>query len=89
MAQLHRHVQGTGAPPDLPERPEEPEDGVTAIEHAVVQAVLRSSLELHGALSMLGDGFAAERLRRALECMDEAINDVRRTAAQRAADDAR
>lgn len=58
--------------------------GGSLIEHAVVEALLRASLEVHGALSLLNDsGVVAERLRQALDCLDEAVNQTRREVVER------
>lgn len=60
-----------------------PDAGATRIEHAVVEALLRASLEVHGALSLTRRGIVAEHLREALDCLDEAVNEVRREVANR------
>ena len=58
--------------------------GGSLIEHAVVEALLRASLEVHGALSLLNDeGVVAEHLREALDCLDEAVNQTRREVVER------
>jgi len=50
----------------------------------VVEALLRASLEVHGALSLLNDeGVVAEHLREALDCLDEAVNQTRREVVER------
>lgn len=58
--------------------------GATLIEHAVVEALLRAGLEVHGALSLLSPGVVTRHLHEALDSLDEAINQVRRDVAERA-----
>ncbi len=60
--------------------------GATLIENAVVEALLRAGLEVHGALSLLSPGVVTRHLREALDCLDEAINEVRRDVAKRVND---
>ena len=69
---------------ELPHEARRPTVGGSLIEHAVVEALLRASLEVHGALSLLNDeGVVAERLRAALDCLDEAVNQTRREVVER------
>jgi hypothetical protein len=74
----HRGVE------ELPHEARRSTVGGSLIEHAVVEALLRASLEIHGALSLLNDGgIVAARLREALDCLDAAVNQTRREVVER------
>lgn len=80
MAQAYGRHRGVE---ELTHDVDPPVVGATLIEHAVVEALLRASLEVHGALSLLGGGIVAQHLHEALDCLDEAVNEVRREVAKR------